>query len=105
MSSTRSPTAGDGIDTVLSSRNFSLADTVHAKGAVERLTLTGTALVGTGNNLPNIISGNSRANTLNGGGGNDTLRGLAGNDTYVVNSRADVVDERGGAGIDLCDRR
>src|SRR4029079_8805395 len=60
-------TGGDGSDTVQSSVSFSLADTVHAIGSIENLTLTGTAaLSGTGNALDNIIIGNSGANVLTG---------------------------------------
>ena len=34
-------TDGDGTDTVLASVSFSLADSLHAIGAIENLTLTG----------------------------------------------------------------
>jgi Ca2+-binding RTX toxin-like protein len=76
-------TGGNGIDAVQSSVNFSLADAVHAKGAVERLTLTGTAANGTGNALANVLVGNGVGNILSGAAGNDSLYGLAGNDKLV----------------------
>ena len=98
-----SAAASNGIDVVQSSVSFSLADSVHARGSIENLTLIGTADInGTGNGLANIITGNSGNNILSGGAGDDIMRGGAGNDTYVVNSPGDRVDEQlnGGAGID-----
>lgn len=86
-----------GIDTVQSSVGFTLG----SGSFLENLTLTGTALNGSGNELDNLISGNASANLLTGGAGNDTLDGGAsgdtliggaGNDTYVVDS-GDVVQE------------
>ena len=69
-------TGGDGIDTVQSSVSFSLADPVHAIGAIENLTLTGSAVInGTGNDLDNVLIGNAANNVLIGLGGNDTLNG------------------------------
>ena len=53
-------TDGDGTDTVLSSISFNLADSVHAIGSIENLTLTGTgAINATGNALDNVLIGNS----------------------------------------------
>ena len=75
--------AGEGTDTVRSSRTYTLGDNV------ENLVLTGTATDGTGNELANILTGNAAANVLIGNGGNDTLIGGAGSDTLT-----------GGAGID-----
>jgi len=76
-----------GIDTITSTISRSIA----GYAAIEKLTLVNVAaaLVGTGNNLSNVITGNNFANTLSGGIGNDTLLGGAGND--VLN---------GGPGID-----
>ena len=55
---------GDGTDTVLSWISFSLADPVHAVGAIENLTLLGSAAINaTGNNLDNVITGNSGNNS------------------------------------------
>lgn len=93
-----------GIDLVRSSVSFSFADSVHAIGSIENLTLTGAdAIDGTGNALANLLVGNGAGNVLDGGGGGDTMRGGAGNDTYVVDDHGDVVDESiaGGGGIDL----
>jgi Ca2+-binding RTX toxin-like protein len=98
--------AGAGIDTVQSSVAFSLvANGTTVLGAVENLTLTGSAaLAGTGNNLDNLLHGNAGANTLSGGLGNDTLDGSAGadslvggagNDLYVVDNAGDKISETG----------
>ena len=73
---------GDGTDTVQASISFSLADSVHAIGDVENLTLTGTAAInGTGNDLDNVLIGNAGNNLLAGLAGADTLDGGAGTDT------------------------
>ena len=72
-------TDGDGTDTVLSSISFSLADSVHAIGNIENLTLTGTgAINATGNGSDNVLIGNSGDNVLIGRGGADTLDGGGG---------------------------
>ena len=86
--------ASGGIDLVRTSVSFSLADSVHAIGSIENLTLTGAgAIDGTGNALANLLVGNGAGNVLDGGGGGDTMRGGAGDDTYVVDDQGDVVDE------------
>ena len=60
---------------------------------VEDLTLVGTAIKGTGNNLNNIIIGNDLDNILDGKFGFDSFAGGAGNDTYILNSITDTVTE------------
>ncbi len=105
--------AGEGIDRVESSINYALG------ANVEHLTLMGTAVVGTGNELANTIRGNAQDNSLSGGIGSDTLHGNegddrldggtgvdsmiggVGNDTYVVDDSRDVVTELLDEGIDL----
>jgi Ca2+-binding RTX toxin-like protein len=69
-----------GTDIVSSSVDFVLGD--H----VEKLTLTGTAALGTGNVLANTLLGNASANTLEGRDGADTLTGGGGADRYVLTS-------------------
>ena len=66
-----------GIDSVTSSRGYTLPDNV------ENLTLTGFLNLDiTGNGLNNILTGNSGDNRLDGKGGNDTGYGGPGNDYY-----------------------
>lgn len=110
----------EGDDLVQAGVDFTLSD------FVERLTLTGGALLGTGNVRDNVITGNTGANTLegldgadtlyggdnddvlrggigndilDGGTGADTLEGGAGEDSYVVDNAADVIVELDGEGV------
>ena len=74
-----------GIDTVSSSVDYVLS------ANLENLTLTGTALSGTGNAEVNAITGTA---------GNNTLDGGAGNVTYLVDSTVDVLVEAAAGGTD-----
>lgn len=122
--------AGEGIDTVYSKVDLTLA------ANVENLYLQGGATKGTGNAQDNAIYGTAAADVLSGLDGDDFLRGYAGddalfggngrdtlyghegndyldggagadvmeggtgNDTYVVDHAGDVVREYGDAGVD-----
>ncbi|WP_308311328.1 calcium-binding protein [Shinella sp. CPCC 101442] len=88
--------AREGTDLVNSSASFVLSDNV------ENLTLIGTKNInGTGNDIANTIRGNAYNNRLDGRGGADIMIGSAGNDTYIVDSKADRVQELAGQGTDL----
>ncbi len=91
-----------GMDTVFSSDVYTLPI------FVENLTLTGSALAGTGNELANLIRGNEWSNTLIGNGGNDRLYGGpgsddldggTGNNTLYGEDGNDTL--RGGTGTDI----
>ena len=84
--------ANEGIDSVQSSIAYTLG------ANVENLTLTGTALNGTGNELDNTLEGNSQNNVLLGAAGADSLYGSDGNDTINGGTGADFLT--GGIGND-----
>ncbi|MEO7689450.1 MAG: calcium-binding protein [Sphingomonas sp.] len=98
--------ANDGNDTIVTSLdNYVLG----ATGDVENLTLTGSAVTGSGNGLDNVLTGNALANTLygdagndriDGGGGADTLIGGLGDDLYVITDASTVIVENAGEGSD-----
>ncbi|MEM6372852.1 MAG: calcium-binding protein [Pseudomonadota bacterium] len=85
----------DGVDTVSSSVNFRMG-----KAHIENLELTGSAVVGAGNGLRNLITGNDGNNILDGGKNVDTLVGGEGNDIYLIRSPGDTAVENADEGID-----
>lgn len=89
--------AGEGTDTVVSSIDYVLG------ANVENLSLTGSAISGTGNELANVIRGTSADNILDGGAGADKLYGGAGNDTYIIDSSSDRIAEAIGGGTDTAE--
>lgn len=76
-----------GTDTVTSSIDYELGDNL------ENLTLSGSAAVGTGNSLSNVILGNNLRNTLDGKQGADSMEGGAESDIYYVDHAGDQVIE------------
>ncbi|PIQ55215.1 MAG: hypothetical protein COW02_03565, partial [Comamonadaceae bacterium CG12_big_fil_rev_8_21_14_0_65_59_15] len=80
-----------GIDTVLSSVNYTLGDNV------ENLVMTGgVSINGFGNKLDNIIVGNDGSDLLQGFAGDDTLQGNASNDVLLGGSGNDILLDNGG---------
>ncbi|MDO6962731.1 calcium-binding protein [Rhizobium alvei] len=87
--------AGEGIDEVKSSVNYTL------KTDFENLTLIGSSgLTGKGTVKDNVITGNSGANRLFGNGGADTLEGGTGNDRLTGGYGADKFVFASGDGQD-----
>ncbi|ESQ89089.1 hypothetical protein ABAC460_13550 [Asticcacaulis sp. AC460] len=90
-------TESSGIDLVISSVDFDLG--YGYDNPLDNLTLTGSAVKATGNDLYNVLTGTSGNNLLTGVGGNDSLIGGEGNDTYVISGH-DVVVEMDNGGTD-----
>ncbi|WP_419899056.1 calcium-binding protein [Roseomonas sp. USHLN139] len=88
--------SGEGSDTVIASIDFTLAGQF-----IEKLTLAGTALAGTGNSLANTLTGNALGNRLEGLGANDRLLGMGGDDWLLGGDGADILE--GGEGDDRLD--
>ncbi|MFI3156939.1 MAG: S8 family serine peptidase, partial [Methylococcaceae bacterium] len=76
----------EGSDEVQSSVTYTLTNNV------ENLTLTDTAINGTGNTLDNLLTGNNAANTLTAYAGNDWLDGGMGADTLLGGIGNDTLD-------------
>jgi Ca2+-binding RTX toxin-like protein len=85
VTETNANLATGGTDRVESDIDFTLG------ANVENLDLNGTAVVGRGNALANVINGNGAANQLFGGGNNDTLSGAAGNDLIDGGEGNDII--------------
>lgn len=84
--------AGEGVDEVFAKVGYTLT------ANVEKLTLIGSAAVGTGNGLANTITGTDAVSNLFGMDGNDTLNGAGGNDLLDGGAGVDTMD--GGTGDD-----
>ena len=94
--------AGGGIDTMVAGVSTTQA------AEVDRLELSGTGTIGTGNALDNLMTGGAGNqmligldgnDTLDGGTGADTMEGGNGDDTYVIDDAGDVVVETATGGI------
>jgi len=88
--------ANEGNDLVVASADYILA------ANVERLELTGGAVLGFGNDLDNALMGSSTANVLLGGGGTDYMLGGGGEDHFVIaleNGTVDAIGDFEGAGV------
>ena len=83
--------AGEGIDSVISTANYTLSS------QVENLKLSGAALVGTGNESANTLTANNLGNTLSGLAGSDDLIGAAGDDVLLGGGDNDTLSGNGGA--------
>lgn len=93
----------EGIDRIESVASFDLSLVDN----VENLTLLGTAQLGTGNALNNLVTGNQADNRMNGAVGNDVLDGRDGNDLLRGGTGRDTLSGgdgddtvRGGSGND-----
>lgn len=84
--------ASEGADSVYSAINYSL------RTNVENLTLTGSAVLGVGNDDANTLIGNDGNNVFDGRAGNDVINGAGGNDLILGGLGSDYL--LGGAGAD-----
>lgn len=75
----------EGVDTVVSTIDYVLGVNV------ENLTLSDSAVSGTGNALGNNILGTAGSNTLSGKGGADIINGRGGNDILVGGAGSDTL--------------
>jgi Ca2+-binding RTX toxin-like protein len=91
--------AGAGNDQVESSLSYTLG------ANLENLTLTGTALNGTGNDGNNVLVGDGQDNILDGRAGNDQIEGGAGGDTASYASATAGVTVSLSSGLALGGRR
>jgi Ca2+-binding RTX toxin-like protein len=92
--------AGEGVDILLASVSYVLAEDAHVERLSARDWAATTAINITGNSLANLVIGNAGKNLLDGGGGADTLQGREGDDTYIVDHALDQVIEAPGEGTD-----
>ncbi|MDT8316220.1 carbohydrate-binding domain-containing protein [Roseomonas mucosa] len=84
--------AHEGYDRILASVSFTLPSNI------EQLNLLAEGLIGTGNELNNMLYGSNGKDVLKGMAGNDILYGFAGNDVLDGGAGNDVLS--GGAGAD-----
>jgi Ca2+-binding RTX toxin-like protein len=88
--------AGEGMDTVHTSIDYTLADNVEAGEMIGNANLNLT-----GNALDNVLHGNDGNNILSGGLGADSMIGEGGDDIFIVDNVNDLVFEFQNGGHDL----
>lgn len=77
--------AAEGVDTIVSTIDYTLG------ANVENLTLTESAVNGTGNDLGNYMLGTAGGNVILGKGGDDLINGRGGNDVIVGGAGNDAL--------------
>ena len=97
--------AGEGVDTVRSTVDYTLGDNLENLTMLEKFVTTSWAIQGVGNDLDNVLVGNVSGNILRGEGGDDTLSGGPSVSTSSFNPAEEPVNPGndlliGGAGND-----
>ncbi len=92
---------GAGTDTIYTSINYTLANSVFVEKLSAANNSATTPLELIGNDQVNELYGNVGANFLDGGAGADFMQGYGGNDTYIIDNAGDAVSDGIGEGRDV----